>query len=151
MKTLLIGYGNVMRCDDGAGVRVAETIEKEQFAEVEVRTYQQLQVDLVNEFSHYERVILVDASVEGPEVNIRKIRPSSYGHMASSHHLGPDLLLRLSQIVHLGEPELYLCTIRGECFDFGETLSSESAKRAEAAVVELRKLICHERMANARG
>ncbi len=150
MKTLLVGYGNLSRRDDGAGVLVAEAVEKEAFDDVEVRTCQQLHVELLDEFSKFERIVLVDASTTGPEVELRKVRPSSEGHLASSHHLGPELLLRLAQLTRSGEPELYLCAVRGENFDFGEELSAEAAVRVRSAVDQIRSLIgkkgaCHAR------
>jgi len=150
MKTLVVGYGNPTRGDDGVGVCVAEALEKEGLADVEVRSYQQLHVDLVSEFSNYELIILVDASEDGPEVELRKIQASLHGHMASSHHLDPALLLRLSQITRLGEPELYLCAVRGENFGFGEQLSTSTVDRVRLAVEEVKFLIERRRVAYAR-
>lgn len=150
MRTLLIGYGNTTRCDDGTGIHIAQEIEKAGLPGVEVMTCQQLHVDLISEFAFYERIILADASVDGDEMAFRKIRPSSQNHMASSHHLGPELLLRLAQITQLGEPELYLCTVRGKCFDYGEALSLEAQTRAQAAVQEIKFLILGEKVPDAR-
>ena len=144
MKTLVIGYGNTLRCDDGVGIHVAQAIEKEGFDGVEVRTCQQLHMDLVSEFGDYDRIILADASVDGEEVEMRKIRPTSQNFMASSHHLGPELLLRLSEITHFGEPELYLCMVRGRCFDYGDQLSEEAKGRARSAIVKLKILLPRE-------
>ncbi len=149
MKTLVIGYGNTLRCDDGAGIAIAEAVEKECLEGVEVRTCQQLHVELIGEFSHYDRIILADASVEGEEVDLRKIYPTSQNYMASSHHLGPELLLRLAEITHLGNPELYLCMVRGKSFDYGEALSEEAARRTRAAADKIKNLILGEGVLNA--
>ena len=149
MKTLVIGYGNTMRSDDGAGVAIAEAIEKECLDDVEVRTCQQLHVELISEFSDYDRIILADASVEGEEVELRKIRPTSQNYMASSHHLGPELLMRLAEITNLGDPELYLCMVRGKCFDYCEELSDEVKKRVFEAVDKIKNLIVGEGVLNA--
>jgi hydrogenase maturation protease len=149
MKTLVIGYGNTMRSDDGAGVAIAEALDKELLEGVEVRTCQQLHVEFISEFSQYDRIILADTSVEGEEVDLRKIRPTSRDYMASSHHLGPELLLRLAEVTNLGQPELYLCMVRGKCFDYGEELSEEVAKRTREAVDKIKNLIIGEGVLNA--
>lgn len=149
MRTLVLGYGNTTRCDDGAGIRIAQEIEKEKLPDVDVMTYQQLHVDLVSEFAYYNRIILVDTSVDGEEMSLRKLRPSSQNYMASSHHLGPELILRLAQITQLGEPEMHLCTVRGKCFDYGEELSEEAQARTRAAVQEIKFLILGEKVPDA--
>ncbi|OIO38197.1 MAG: hypothetical protein AUJ72_02865 [Candidatus Omnitrophica bacterium CG1_02_46_14] len=149
MKTLVIGYGNTMRGDDGAGVAIAEAIEKERLDDVEVRTCQQLHVELISEFSNYDRIILADASVEGEAVELKKICPASQNAMASSHHLGPELLLGLAEITNLGNPELYLCMVRGKSFDYCEKLSNEAKKRVFEAVDKIKNLIVQERILNA--
>ena len=149
MRTLLIGYGNPTRSDDGAGIVAAEEIEKESFEGLEVRTSQQLHVDLVEDFSGFKRIILIDASVSGPEVSLRRIKPSAEGTMASSHHLGPGLLLKLSEITKMGSPELYLCTVRGECFDFGDKLSEKVLKRVQTAVEKIKALIKENKKSHA--
>jgi len=141
VSTLLIGYGNVTRSDDGVGVYVAQEIEKEAIPDLEIRTSHQLHVELVEDLLDYEKVILADASSEGPDVAISKIQPSSTPPMASSHHLGPELLASLMLITHHALPDLYVCTVRGECFDFGEKISDKTLRRAQTAIEKIKSLL----------
>lgn len=141
MKTLIVGYGNSTRKDDRAGILAAEDLERLGLPGVEVRTAQQLHVELVSDFYRYHRIIFIDASMSGPEIGLRKIKASSDDSMASSHHLGPELLLRLAAITRLGEPELYICSIRGESFDFGEELSAQAVHRVRLAVDQIQSMI----------
>jgi hydrogenase maturation protease len=155
MKTLLIGVGNPTRRDDGAGSAVAERIAALNLPGVEVQTTQQLQVELVEDFARYDRVVVVDASVGGDPVGWKALPPElrqapaaradcpqpagtrrggdTAPHLAS-HHLSPALLLALTRQLHGHTPELLLCTVRGEQFGFGDSLSSVMADRIDEAV-----------------
>ncbi|MFP4333539.1 MAG: hydrogenase maturation protease, partial [Campylobacterales bacterium] len=62
MKTLVIGIGNTIRCDDGIGFKLAQMVEKETIEGVEVICTHQLLPELSEDISKYEVVIFVDAS-----------------------------------------------------------------------------------------
>ncbi len=137
----MIGYGNTLRSDDGAGAVIAQEIERERFVGVEVRTCQQLHMELVSEFADYDRVILADACIDGEEVTLSRISSSSQSNLTSSHHLGPEFLLRLSEITNSRSPELYICMVRGESFGFGERLSEKMVRRTREAANRIKNLI----------
>lgn len=141
MKTLVIGYGNVTRSDDGAGIRIAEQIALKNLAGVEVRTLQQLHVELVEDFVGQDLIILADASSGSSEISIKPVRLGEEACMASTHHLGAGVLAGLAAKLYSKNLNLYLCAVRGENFDFGMTLSPATARRVDAAVKEITKLI----------
>jgi len=57
MKTLVIGYGNDSRNDDGAGRFVIAELAKLGLPEVTLETAHQLEVELAETVTHYDRVI----------------------------------------------------------------------------------------------
>ena len=152
MRTLVVGVGNPTRSDDGAGLAVAERIAALDLPDVEVRTTQQLQIELAEDFAQFERVIVVDAAVGGEAVQLHRIRAdqaqepkgsrgresahSSSGReeASASHHLTPAVLLTLTDTLHGRAPELLLCTLRGERFEFGASLSPAVEAQVSEAV-----------------
>lgn len=140
MRTLVIGYGNVLRSDDGVGVFLAARLAEEGIREVEVRTFHQLPVELADDLPRFRRVILVDCSSSGPAVQIRKISPEG-GRTSGSHHLGPEALAALAEKVYGASPEIYLCTVRGEDFEFGDRMTEATLRRAERAAERIRSIL----------
>ncbi len=67
MAALVIGYGNDLRCDDGAGRAVADRIEAMALPGVEVRSVQQLAPELALDIACAETVVFVDASIDVAE------------------------------------------------------------------------------------
>jgi hydrogenase maturation protease len=75
-KLLVIGYGNTLRGDDGVGPRVAEAVERLQLPGVRTLICQQLSPEHAEMISQAERVVFVDAAVDGPkEVQLRELVP----------------------------------------------------------------------------
>jgi hydrogenase maturation protease len=65
-RTLVIGAGNVLRGDDGVGVRVAQALAQEPLPEgVEVLDVGTRGLDLLFEFEDADRVVLIDAAEMG--------------------------------------------------------------------------------------
>jgi len=65
-RTLVIGVGNLLRGDDGVGVRVAQALAREPLPEeVEVIDAGTQGLDLLFEFGDAERVLLIDAAEMG--------------------------------------------------------------------------------------
>lgn len=131
MPVLLIGYGNALRRDDGAGPAVAE-----RFAEhsgVEVWTCQQLTPELADKLVQFERTIFVDAVLGDGIPEIRALspvrNPTSLGHVGD-----PGWLLELAEMVHGRRPEAWLVTIPISDLGFGEGLSADGQRQVEEAV-----------------
>lgn len=140
-KILVIGYGNTTRSDDGAGVRVAEILAEENLAGVEVRTMQQLHVDLVEELGGFDMIVLVDASEISEDVRLEKVEAKQSVDVHSSHHLGPATLAALSEQLFQKKLNLYVCQVEAENFDFGDTLSPRTQVCVNEAVILIMKAI----------
>lgn len=139
---LIIGYGNILRSDDGIGIDVAKQIAEKRLAGVKVKTMQQLHVELLEEMISYEKTILIDAAGQKEDVSLKKVHPVCEYGASSSHFLSPELLLEMARTVYGKDLELYLCSIKGECFDVGDIISpavNKRGKKALKAVIEFLK------------
>lgn len=139
--TLVIGYGNTLRSDDQVGVWIANRLAACHLPGVVVRTSQQLHLELVPEFARYSRVILVDASADGEPIAFRRCLPSSLLPVSTDHSVSPEILQHLAGELYNSRPDVVLCAVRGENFDFGWTLTPAVKKRAIEAVEMIAALV----------
>ena len=141
---LVVGYGNIMRCDDAAGIFVVQKISEEKIPQVKTTTAHQLHVEMLEEAVGCDTVILVDAAEEGEELVFRKVERFPSSQMVSSHHMTPELFLELARTIYHADLNLYLCSIRGEYFETGATLSSQVLLRVQKAAGLIRNFIVKE-------
>jgi hydrogenase maturation protease len=124
MKTLIIGYGNDSRRDDGIGWFVAGELAKRCLPGVVIQTMHQLEVELAEELTRFDRVIFVDASVpESPDAIRCSDVVACFESHAVAHYLTPADVLSLCRTLYGHEPEALLFSIRGEDFNFGMDLT----------------------------
>ncbi len=125
MKTLVIGYGNVLRGDDGVGPAVADRLAALALKDVEVRSATQLQLEWAAEWSGYERVVLIDAAVEGAPFSRERVWPGDGGEGdGGAHELPAGVLVALARVLYGRAPEVWRWRIRGESFGIGDELTS---------------------------
>jgi hydrogenase maturation protease len=148
-ETLIIGYGNADRQDDGAGWHVIKNLA-EKFdckipddpgASIDITTdildllyILQIYPELAETISHYQRVCFVDAHTsEIPyEICWQKIVPE-YEKSPLTHHMSPRTVLSITTTIYGVAPEAILVSIRGYHFKFDRNLSSETAQLVEKA------------------
>jgi hydrogenase maturation protease len=138
-KTILIGWGNPDRQDDGVAwhvlVEVARRLElpapvsyEEPFEcghpRVEFLFLLQLTPELAEEVAQYERAVFIDASVggEGEIVEGRAVGEDSHLPVLS-HHLTAEALMVLARSLYGAKAETLLLTVRGTQFQFERELS----------------------------
>jgi hydrogenase maturation protease len=148
--TLVLGYGNLDRSDDGVAYYVVNNLrrrlgqpalaEDESGLEalggsIDAVFLTQLTPDLVNILTAYDQVIFVDAHVypQAPNLCCRPVQPEA-AQQALTHHMTPQLLLALLHGLHSRAPAGHIVSIRGHEFGFGRRLSSSTSKLVEAAV-----------------
>jgi len=134
--SLVIGYGNTLRSDDGAGVRAAELI-RAAIPDVEVVVVPQLTPELAENISRYRHVVFLDASTETDWQTLR-VLPVNVSRQSSApvtHAASPEQLLQLSKAVYGTVPDrTVLVTIPAVSFELGETLSPLTARRVVECV-----------------
>lgn len=139
---LLLGYGNTLRRDDGAGVRAAEELSRlVPGADLVLR--QELQLDLAVTIAQYEEVFFLKAAATGDrEVRAVPVTPDPSILNTGSHTCSPGALVALCRSLYGRSPSrATLVTIPGETFDFGETLSAFTREKVAGAVALVRSMI----------
>ena len=135
--TLIIGYGNAFRGDDGAGYIAAELLrERIRDPEIEILSEHQLMPEMMEPISRVARVIFIDASVSGRagKVNRIPLRPAP-ACSRFTHHVTPESLLAGAQSLYGHTPEATLYTIPGRFFETGQELTA-SVRRAVNELVD---------------
>ena len=99
-KTVVIGMGNPLRGDDGAGWAVVDALWANPIAGVTAVSTHQLLPEHIDLFQEAAQVIFVDASEVGElgEVMVTAVSPTTEGR-AARHHLHPAVLLALGVLV----------------------------------------------------
>lgn len=132
--TLVIGFGNPLREDDGAGYAVAGRLGPPAVAVV------QLTPELADRVGRARRVVFVDADRAGPAGRVarRRLEAGDAHGAAFSHHATPAGLLAMAAALYGRTPEAWLVTIGGERFGWGERLSPAVEAAVCAVAEELR-------------
>lgn len=133
---LVIGYGNDLRSDDGAGRAVAEMVADLDLPGVEVRALSQLTPELTLEISGRSTVVFVDADVDASEVAVRPVVPGSVGNGPMSHHGDPATLLSLTESIGPLPDEAFAISIPATNLEMG-FLFSPGTHRAVGEAVDL--------------
>jgi len=141
---LIIGYGNDLRSDDGAGVRVAARLAEQSARSphaARVVITRLLTPDLVDGIATAAQVVFVDAyAARERDARIRIDRISgddaykSYDPPVSGHHADPAELLRLTDRLYGKRPDAWVVGIPAFNFAFGEAMSTDTLRWIDEAV-----------------
>jgi hydrogenase maturation protease len=149
-KTLILGYGNPDRQDDG----VAWTIVKDVAGRLKVppptifdttvispdgtltlSVALQLLPEMAELISQYERVCFVDAHTgRVPEDLSIQDLGAEFQKSPFTHHLTPQTCLSLAKTLYRASPEARLVSVRGYEFGFSNDLSTRTRMLAHQAV-----------------
>ena len=149
-RSLVIGYGNIDRADDGVAYDVINALRRrlgqELLPEGDTRLedlgrpidsvfLSQLAPELMEVLTSYDRVIFVDAHVyENVEaLHCCPVSPDA-ASLIFTHHMTPSTLLAMQMAIYNMEPEAHLVSLRGYDFDFHRGLSADTASLVEPAV-----------------
>lgn len=144
MATLVIGYGNPLRQDDGLGWEVARQVDQ-LFApaRIEALTCHQLTPELAELVSRADLVIFIDArDGDGPgRVECHPVIARPDGDSTFSHHLSPSTLLGLARSLYGGLPPAWLVSVDGASFGYGSELSPKVRAALPGVVACVRDLV----------
>ncbi len=150
----MIGYGNSLRSDDGAGCRVSDIVASWDLPYVRSLTVHQLTPELAEPIAQSELAIFIDAWVGNeqsskrkkspPILQVQRIAVSKQLNSAPSVELGhlsdPRSLLLLAQQVYGEVPVAYSLLLPAVNWEFGEQVSAVTRKSIEQAVDFLQNL-----------
>lgn len=148
-ETLVIGYGNADRQDDGVGWHILKNIAEKLGDEVSEDPGEPIEIEnelvdlqfslqiipeLAETISHYKRVCFVDAhTADIPEaISWIELEPE-YEKSPLTHHMSPKTVLSISAIIYGEAPEAILVSVRGFSFQFNRELSPKTAALAQEA------------------
>jgi hydrogenase maturation protease len=148
VKTLVLGLGNPILSDDGAGIRVAEELEgKVDPQEVTVMETSVASLDLLDLLAGYDRAIIIDAiqTVGGQVGDIYQLEPEALDftrHSASPHDVNFATALELGRRLGLHLPrQIVIFAI--EVAD-SNTFSEECTPEVERAIPGCVEMIIRE-------
>jgi hydrogenase maturation protease len=130
--TLIIGYGNLMRGDDGIGCQAARALEQHFWNDpnVEVVAAQQLTPEMAEDLAQRDFVLFLDASFGEQPGTIKRITVSPEpGPGGLSHHLTPSLLLTAAEQLYGDAPFAMSITMAGWSFELGQKMSQIANRR----------------------
>jgi hydrogenase maturation protease len=158
-RTIVIGYGNLDRGDDGAAFHVVNRLRERlgqrllpedesglETLEPETAVFvPQLTPELAADAATCHRLVLVDAHVtaEVRSVIFLRLKPE-YRPPGLSHVLSPAMFLWLVQAVSGRPCTAFLVSLRGHCFDLRRGLSPATSALVAPAADRVLKLISTE-------
>jgi hydrogenase maturation protease len=144
-KVLIIGYGSPIRGDDAIGPLVADRLEREGVPEgVAVISRHILTAELVADLVEHDRVVFLDAAVDGPpgEVRCRQLAPDASAMSTMAHFLDPRELLAWCETLYGQIPETFLVSACGTSFDYANySLTPDAEAAIEPMIEQVRQLI----------
>jgi hydrogenase maturation protease len=140
VKTLVIGIGNPLAGDDGAGQAVAHGLDG--MPDVTVRICHQLTPELAVDVASADRVVFVDAAQEGA-LTVRRVRADRPVPAGSplTHAMGPETVVAMAQRLYGRRPRAYLVTVPGASFRLGAGLSASVHRLIPSAVAAVKRLL----------
>lgn len=147
--TLIIGYGNADRQDDGVGWHMIRKLAEKIGCEVpddpgapieidnevvDLLYILQIYPELAETLSHYQRVCFVDAHTADIKEDIcwSEISPA-FERSPLTHHMSPKTVLSISATIYGTTPDTILVSIRGFSFKFLRELSPRTAALTDEA------------------
>lgn len=148
-KTLVIGYGNVDRQDDGAGWHILKNLASKFGCEfpddpgslieinsdtVDLLYIYQIFPELAETLSQYDRVCFVDAHTsEIPQEISWKVISPIYEKSPLTHHMTPNTVLSITHTIYDQVPEAILVSVQGTRFGFERKLSKRTEELVQIA------------------
>ncbi len=124
--SLVVGYGNTLRADDGVGPMVADWLAADpRMAGVTVMARHQLTPDLAEDVARAAFVVLIDASSDEPpgEISVRAVDATGSLGGATSHHVDPSLLVALAAELYGRAPQVVVVGVGVATVAAGDGLS----------------------------
>jgi hydrogenase maturation protease len=148
-RTLILGYGNLDRQDDGVAWHILENIAElinrqlppaieDTFIDLgenpDLFFQLQLMPELADILKDYSRVCFVDAHTGNVEDNLNIVPvKASFQSSPFTHHMTPETLLSFVDTLYHQVPKAILVSVRGYEFNFNRSLSKDTETLAKEA------------------
>jgi hydrogenase maturation protease len=138
LRLAVIGFGNELRRDDGAGPAVAREVAGWNRPGVRAVAVHQLVPELAELIADADAVVFADA-VGGPG-GLAEIAPQA-DTAGLGHSLGPQALLAMAEALYGRRPRAWLAAVPGTDFGFGTELSAAARDGSRRAVGQIAALL----------
>jgi len=148
MKTLILGIGNPILSDDGAGIKVVREIGKNlddpQITVVETSV---AGLSLLDSIVGYDKVIIIDAiqTEEGKAGQIYRMKPEDFSftkHFSSPHQVNLVTALELGKMLNLAMPgEITILAVEAKDVN---TFSERCTPTVEEAIPKVVRIVLEE-------
>lgn len=146
---VVLGMGNVLRRDEGLGIRALERLQEQYALPAGVRLVDggTLGLDLLSYLEDADRVLVLDAALtDGPPGTLIRVAgddaPAYFGIRTSPHEIALPDLLAVAKLRGTTPPELVVLGMHPESIELGWELSDAVTAAlgdlVKAAVAELR-------------
>ena len=148
MKTLVLGLGNPILSDDGAGIRVAQEVGNQlNDPQVTVAETSEAGLRLLDSIIGYDKVIIIDAvqTEKGQAGQIYHMGPEDFSftkHFSSPHQINLVTALELGNALDLAMPQI-ITIFAVEAKDI-YTFSEKCTTEVEQAIPKLVKMVMEE-------
>jgi hydrogenase maturation protease len=144
-STLVLGIGNILLNDEGAGIHVVTRLEKENYKGADLMDGGTGGFHLLGFIQSYKKIIIVDASFDQyPAGNVRVLHPEfakDFPHQLSAHEIGLKDLIDAAFLLG-NEPDICLVAISIKDFqEIGMKLTSEVEKAIPVAMEIVKELV----------
>lgn len=156
-KTVIIGYGNIDRADDGVAFAVINELRRRLGAKIleegdtgldDLENHNdsvfipQLVPEIIELLTGYDRMVFIDAHVSSDmeDLNCSPVFPE-YTSSSFTHHMTPSTFLAFLKTLYQCEPQAHLVSVRGREFDFKRTLSYQAEALVQPVADIILKLI----------
>jgi hydrogenase maturation protease len=148
MKTLVLGIGNPILSDDGAGIRVAREVgKKSDDPQITVSESSAAGLNLLDSIVGYDKVIIIDAiqTKKGKAGQIYRMKPEDFSfakHLSSPHQINLVTALELGKMLDLAMPqEITILAVEAkDVSNFSERCTPEVAR----AIPEVVKMVLED-------
>jgi len=142
---LILGIGNILMRDEGAGIHVITGLEKEGYNRADLMDGGTGGFHLLGVIQSYKIVIIVDASLDHFSTgHVRILHPKyakDFPRQLSAHEIGLKDLLDAAFLLG-NTPQIYLVAISVKDFqDMGMELSPEVSQAIPVAIKSIKELI----------
>ena len=148
MKTLVLGLGNLILSDDGAGIRVAQEVGKQlNDPQITVSETSAAGLSLLDSIVGYDKVIIIDAiqTKKGQAGQIYRMKSEDFSfakHFSSPHQTNLVTALELGKVLGLVMPQK-ITIFAVEAKDIA-SFSEKCTPEVERAIPEAVKMVLEE-------
>jgi hydrogenase maturation protease len=142
MRTLILGVGNLLLQDEGAGIHVVRELGKQELPDgVDLLDGGTGGFHLISWLQEYERIIMIDATLDNnPPGTVRLIKPryaSDFPPLMSAHEIGLRDMLAVMQLTD-ELPEIHLIVVSVKNIN---GVNMELSPEVNAAVPEVIEIV----------